>query len=1397
MSEQSEKKASPEDQQKQEVLDTVNLGLAGRLAQAFINSPVTPLLMMAALAIGLLGLFFTPRQEDPKISVPMVDIFVQYPGASTEQVASLVTDPLERIMSEIPGVRHVYSASRRGDAIVTVRFKVGENLEESIVKVHDKLQSNLDKMPPGVKHPLVKPVGIDDVPVVTISLWSETQDDALLRTLALDVLQRLKEVPNTGKGFVSGGRTEQIRVEVSPERLAGFGISVDQVANTIRTANAERHAGSVEGDNTAMSVYTGAFLYSAEDVSRLVVGIRNGMPVYIRDVANVIEAPEETGRMVTYYTGSAHDGSTPQASAAAAVTIAIAKKIGSNGVTVAHDLLNRLESLKGDLISPDVEVAITRDYGKTADDKVNELLTALFEAAVAVSLLCLIGLGVRAASVVITIIPIVILITVWSAWVLDYTIDRVSLFALVFSIGILVDDATVVVENIFRRWLKAGRTTVDIAIDAVREVGNPTVLATLAIIAAMLPMGVVSGLMGPYMRPIPVLGSSAMFFSLVAAFIFAPWLAMRVRPQLKALENAERREAKTNELIGRFYNPCMTPLCSGGRVPYIFLYTLIALTFIACALFYTKTVTVKMLPFDNKPEFNVVINMPEGTAMPQTANVTAQLAEVLKKMPEVTALQTYVGVASPFNFNGMVRHYYLRQQPWEADIQVMLLDKDARERASHDIAVDARKQLNEYISQDEELKRSGVRLQVVEMPPGPPVLQTVVAEVYGPDAETRRQVARDMTQMFAQAEGVVDVDNYMIQPHQYWRFEVDTEKAVRRGVSVDIINRNLEMALGGYKLGDVKRGAVLEPTFIVIQVPLAARSEIERLETLPIQGQGQGEPIPLGELGKFVRAQAEHIIYHKDLRSIEYVTGEMEGRLGAPIYGMFNIEDLLANYKTPDGVTISGMPGGLLGPPEATNQSGMEWTGEWTVTYETFRDMGLAFMAALLLIYALIVWEFKNFKLGGLIMAPIPLTLIGIIPGHWIMNAEFTATSMIGFIALAGIIVRNSILLVEFVMNEVRAGVEIKEAVIRAGQIRMRPIFITALTLMAGAFAIISDPIFQGMAVSLLFGTAVSTMLTLVVIPLGCITAKKQFFILTGREVAEEPGDVCEVKTPLWMTIWSGTVTVVTWVFYILRAVYFVIRMLLDKLIAFIRARRQSGGPGPDAPGNKPGGAPPSNSSGGSQAEIRQQTGATGGVGGSRNTTAASSETASRSNAAKISTAEEKAVNNKAEVNKAAPKKVVAKKAEPKKTEPKKAEAKKAEAKSVSTKKAATKKAVTKKAEPKKAEAKKAEAKKAEAKKAEAKKAEAKKAEAKKAEAKKAEAKSVSTKKAATKKAATKKAATKKAATKKAATKKTASTNSVTEKSQADTSTASVARQTARPGTRKRRGIRLKTDLNE
>ena len=1094
MTDKTENNDQPESDQEdielrdRQAVESRSLGIAGRIACNFIDSPITPLMMLAALFIGLLGLMFTPRQEDPEISVPMVDLFVQYPGASAEQVASLVTEPLERIMSEIPGVRHVYSASQRGQAIVTVRYRVGQPLGPSIVKVHDKIQSNLDKIPPGVAMPLVKPKGINDVPVVTVTLSSDSVDDAALRTLGVDVLQRLREVPDSGQGFVVGGRAEQVRVEVNPERLAGFDLTLDQLAQTIRSANQQMQAGSMEATDSAFSVYTGAFLRTADEIGRLVLATRGGIPIYVRDVARVVHGPEEPRQIVNYFTGLAKAEGQELVDGEAAVTIALAKKEGTNGVTVANDILDKLETLEGHLIPDNVRVSITRDYGKTANDKVNDLLTALFEAAVAVSILCLIGLGTRSAFVVITVIPIVILITVWAAWVLDYSINRVSLFALIFSIGILVDDATVVVENIFRRWMQAGRTTIGIAIDAVREVGNPTILATMTIISALLPMGWVSGLMGPYMRPIPILGSSAMFFSLLAAFIFTPWFAVRVRPSsVKAFRKAEAREKRTHEIIGKFYEPIIRPLINHRTLGIIFLVGVIALTAGVCSLFYFKVVAVKMLPFDNKPEFNVVVNMPEGTALPVTANVVHQLAESIRaEIPEVTAIQTYVGTASPFNFNGLVRHYYLRQMPWVGDVQVQLLDKDERERTSHELSVVARELLTPLAV------KMGARIQVVEMPPGPPVLQTVVADVHGPDEATRRQVARDMEAMFQQVDGLVDADTYMADPYTYWQFDIDREKATRVGVTVEVINRNLAMVMGGYKLGDVKRGAPLEPTYIVLQTPLATRSRISQLANLPIPT-GSGQTIPLGELGTFVKRQEDPYIFHKDLRGVEYVTGEMTGRLGAPIYGMFGVEDLVKEYTTPDGIVMSGMPMNLIGPPDNDLHSGFEWTGEWTVTYETFRDMGLAFMAAMLLIYGLIVVEFRDYALAGLIMAPIPLTLIGIIPGHWIMGAEFTATSMIGMIALGGIIVRISILLVEFVKIEVINGKDIREAAVAAAKTRLRPIMITSLTMMAGAGAILTDPIFNGMAVSLMFGGGVATLFTLIVIPMGCISAEKRF----------------------------------------------------------------------------------------------------------------------------------------------------------------------------------------------------------------------------------------------------------------------------------------------------------------
>ncbi|MBK1732464.1 efflux RND transporter permease subunit [Thiococcus pfennigii] len=1174
-----------------------SLGLAGRTARFFIRSPLSPLFYFSMLLMGVLGLMLTPRQEDPQISVPMIDIMVQYPGASAQQVSNIAMQPLERIMSEIPGVKHVYSASERGQGIVTVEFDVGQEMGPSLVKVNDKIASNQDKIPPGVLPPLVKSKGIDDVPIVTVTLWSRDLDedgqpdvdDGQLRLLAQDVLQALKEVKNTGSGFIVGGRREQVTVDVYPARLSSYQISLDQVAQTIKTANAETIAGGVEAGGTHLSVTTGAFLRGAEDIERLVVGTRNEVPVYVRDVARVTRGPEDAEQLVAYYTGPAAEAGVGDASGVPAVTVAIAKKELTNGVTVANAIIERLEELEGTRIPNNVAASITRNYGATADEKVSELIFKLFVATGWVFLLVWVAFrALRPAFVVLLVIPVVLLMTIFVAWIADYTIDRVSLFALIFSIGILVDDAIVVVENIYRRWLEQGRLDEATAVDAVREVGNPTILATFTVIAALLPMGFVSGMMGPYMEPIPALGSVAMLISLFAAFVFTPYLAISgpLRPSMRYLEIAEKREYREAEGLERFFRRLLTPLIESKRKRRLFRLALWGTFAFTLSFFYFTWVPVKMLPLDNKPEFSVVIDMPDGTALPVTANLAHRMAETVRTIPEVTAVQLYAGTARPFDFNGMVRHYYLRSEPWQGELQVQLTDKDERERSSHEIAVEARERLTRLI------EGSGARIAVVEMPPGPPVLQSVVAEIHGPTAEVRRQFARDMTEIFERAESTADVDNYLRTAFDYWRFDVDTEKAVRRGISVDVINRNLAMALGGASIGDVKRQAGHEPVEIILQVPLAERSQVERLGDLPVQS-SDGFTIPLRELGTFHRMVEEDIIYRKDLRAVEYVVADVGGKLAAPVYAMLQIEDIIegSGYEAPDGIVPESY---WTGRPPSAQQSAWEWTGEWTVTYETFRDMGAAFVVALLLIYILVVWEFGSFRIPLVIMAPIPLTLLGIIPAHFLafqlgFGGEFTATSMIGWIALAGIIVRNSILLVDFSIHEIQRGIPVAEAVIRACKTRTRPILITALALVAGSSVIFTDPIFQGMAISLASGVMVSTILTLIVIPLGCVAKSRD--LCAVAQATAPPGvtvpcdleerakaEQAEARPSRIGRLLGKVGEIGMLVLYAIRGIFL---LLIDALKGLLARRRKAAHPRPPAPpragdGGAPSGGTPS-----------------------------------------------------------------------------------------------------------------------------------------------------------------------------------------------------------------------------
>ncbi len=1062
-------------------IDHADLGVAGNLTKTFITSPLSIILFFAMLGAGIIGLISTPRQEDPQISVPLIDLFIEYPGASSDEVANIVIKPLERLMSHILGVKHVYSLSDRGKGIVTIEFDVGQEMNASIIKVRDKMLSNLEFMPPGVKTPLVKPKEIDDVPIINLTLWSKSLDDGQLRSLGLELLQQLEKVKDTNNGFVVGGRREIFHIDVYPGRLAGHGISMQQIADTISASNVSDHTGNIELNGYNMEVYSGDFFKKVEDIENLVLSANQARPIYVRDVADVYYAPEEAKNLVSYYTGSANK-SNNKATGEQAVTIAIAKKYGSNGVAVADNILAKVEQLKGRLIPDNVEISVTRNYGKSAKDKVNALITKLFIATGAVTLLVWFALGVRPAIVVTLVIPVVLLMTIFSAWILGMTIDRVSLFALIFSIGILVDDAIVVTENIYRRWLIDNKITIATAIDAVREVGNPTILATFTVVAALVPMAAVSGMMGPYMAPIPILGSVAMMFSLFAAFVFTPYFIMKFVPPLNVLHKMHEKEQQEAEKMHKFFRSTILKLVNKKVFGWGFLIGLFITFFMSMSLFYTTAVPVKMLPLDNKSEFGVVLDMPDGTALGDTASTLHKMAQVLRQLPEVVGIQSYAGTAKPFDFNGLVRHYYLRQKSSEGELQLQLAEKAQRTRSSHEIALEAR-ELVKQIAKD-----VGANYAVVEMPPGPPVLRPVVAQVYGPDKQTRRKLASDLTQLFKESGTMTDVDNLMRDEHPVINFEVDAIKASHFGINTQTIKQTLAMAMSSFNVSTIRLKNALEPSPVAMKVPLSKRSQLSYLTQLPVPSQ-HGGMIPISELGSFVYKKQDSLIFHKDLADVEYVLGEPIGRLSAPIYAMFGVDDLLLKYQTIDGQQLQGE---YLGPPTNQDIPGFEWGGEWTVTYETFRDMGTAFAVALVVIYMLVVWQFGNFIVPAVIMAPIPLTLLGIVPGHWLLSAEFTATSMIGWIALAGIIVRNSILLVDFTVQEYAKGVAFFDAVVNSCSARTRPILITAFALVGGSSVILTDPIFQGMAISLLFGVLVSTLLTLLVIPLGMLSAGEQ-----------------------------------------------------------------------------------------------------------------------------------------------------------------------------------------------------------------------------------------------------------------------------------------------------------------
>jgi multidrug efflux pump subunit AcrB len=1076
-------------------MSTRKLGFAGRIAHYFINSKLTPLIMVFSILLGAFAILQTPREEEPQIVVPMMDVFVEMPGSTAQEVEQRVTTPMEKLIWEIPGVEYIYSTTRPGLGMAIVRFKVGEKEEDSTIKLYNKLYSHFDLIPPGASKPIIKPRSIDDVPILALTFWSNRYDSYTLRRVASEVDREIKSIDDISQTQVISGERRQIRVLLNPTRMAGFGVAPAALMGTIDRANQRLQVGEFAAANQEYNVETGDFLRNADDVGRVVVGVSSGHPVYLRDVAEVRDGPEEPANYVLFgYGAGAKVKSASPLGESQAVTLTIAKRKGKNAVAVAEHVLEKVQSLKGTLIPAGVNITVTRNYGETAQEKSNELLQHLLLATLSVTLLIALALGWRSAMVVLAAVPVTLALTLFIYFIYGYTLNRVTLFALIFSIGILVDDAIVVVENITRHFHlpeNKGRPLADVAVEAVDEVGNPTTLATWTVIAAILPMAFVGGLMGPYMRPIPIGASLAMLFSLFIAFVISPWAALRMLANAKAGhgDGEEGQEGWTT----RVYRRLMMPLLVDVRKRTIFLVGVVLLLLLVFTLPLLKIVRVKMLPFDNKSEFQVIIDMPEGTTLEQTARVAREVARRVAEEPEVVNYQVYAGTASPYNFNGLVRHYFLRQGANEADIQVNLLPKGERSAQSHDIS----KRVRDAIVPIGE--KYGAKLKVAEIPPGPPVYQTLVAEVYGPDYSQQIDIARQIRDEFKKTPGVVDVDWTVEALQPQYRFVVDKEKAALAGVSADQIAQTLRLAVSGAVVGLAHQPTEKEDVDIVLEVPRAERSSLAGLGEIRVAST-TGALVPLSELTHVETGAIETSIYHKNLKRVVYVTGDVAGKEESPVYAILGLSKPLDKIHGPGGYAIERYATHL---PFLTDQVSMKWDGEWQITYEVFRDLGFAFAVVLVLIYVIVVAWFQSFRIPLVIMAPIPLTLIGIIPAHALMGAFLTATTIIGFIAGAGIIVRNSIILVDFIELRRQQGMALAEAVVDAGAIRFRPMLLTAAAVVAGAFVILFDPIFQGLAISLMAGEVASTFLSRMAVPvLYYLNARNEEKKSAGQSVA-------------------------------------------------------------------------------------------------------------------------------------------------------------------------------------------------------------------------------------------------------------------------------------------------------
>ncbi len=1055
------------------------LGASGRIARAFLESKLTPLLVVASLLLGAFAVIVTPREEEPQIKVPMIDVFVGYPGGSAQEVERRVVAPLEKAISQIPNIEYVYSTSQPSGGMIIARFVVGSDPDQAVVRIHSKVAEVAPTLPQGTMPPVVAPRSIDDVPVVAYTLWSKSATPMQIREAADELKTELTHHPRVAQVTVIGGQRRVVRVSFDRESLASHNVSLLQAYQAISGINWRLPAGTFNTANENVNVEVGAFFRTAEEVGNAVVGVYNGRPVYLRDVARVTDGPEEPAEYVWLMSGAAGgDKGLPAGLDAAAVTVAVAKKPGTNAVELVRDLDARVATLHGPVVPSNIEITKTRDYGFTANEKSTELMDHMGIATLAVVLLMAFALGRREAVVVAVAVPTTLALTLASSYMFGYTLNRVTLFALIFAIGILVDDAIVVVENIHRHYELGWGHPRQATVYAVDEVGNPTILATFTVIAALLPLAFVSGLMGPYMRPIPINASAAMLFSLLVAFVVSPWLTFRLFRRY-AEEHARGEgqpvaETAEEDRLHRFYARLFSPLLEHAWRRWTLLVGVVVLLVGSASLVALKVVKVKMLPYDNKSELQVVVDMPEGTTLEDTAGVARKLATVVRALPEVSDVEVYVGTSAPFNFNGLVRHYFLRSGPLVADLQVNLLPKQDRDVASHALAKHVRTMLQPVIA------GTGANVKITEVPPGPPVLSTMVAEVYGPSLDERVKIARKVRTIFEDTPGIVDVDWLVEAPGPQLDIEVDREKAARAGVTPEAVVRTVRVALNGADAGILHDPLSREAVPLVLRLSRAQRSSLDGLLATTVHGAG-GRMVPLGELVRVVHTHRAKFIYHKNLQPVTYVLAEVAGGAESPIYGILAMAHRIEALDGPDGKPIRVMSTHM--PTDSTRYA-LKWDGEWQITYEVFRDMGVAFAVVLVLIYVLVVGWFRSFVTPLIIMAPIPLTLIGILPAHGLFGVFFTATSMIGFIALAGIIVRNSILLVDFINLELQGGEKLENAVIKAGAVRFRPIVLTAAALVVGGFVILLDPIFQGLAVALISGVVVSTALTLVVIPL-------------------------------------------------------------------------------------------------------------------------------------------------------------------------------------------------------------------------------------------------------------------------------------------------------------------------